>query len=385
MRKKLSSKFQGKKLKQARLIRNLTIQELSEMLGITHQAVSKYEKDQMEPSYEILKKMSNTLNFKSSFFFNEPLDEQFYENPFIFRKKSGVAKKYQNQLIEHMSMVSQFVSYINEFVNLPKFDNALIKKTNSKFQATEDEDMEVLATSIRRYLKLGDGPIDNMTLLCEKLGVIVVFADLSKSLIDGCSTVYRGRPIILLNNKKESSVRTRFTLAHELGHILIHSNLPSSELLNSSNSKRIEYEANLFASFLLMPESTFSQDINGLGLDYLLVMKEHWKVSLQAMIFRAEYLEYFSQDYALYLRQQISRKKWRTKEPLDDKIRFEDPILLRQAIEFLIKSEKKSLSEISFQTGVTEDEILYIFANQMNNKQQGKTMTRNGLELRRIK
>lgn len=364
--RKQSNKFQGKQLRQARLIRNLTIQDLAKKINVSHQAVSKYESDQMEPSFDVLNKLSEVLGFHLSFFFKEPLKEEFYNSSFIFRKKSGVAKKYQKQLVEHMSLIYQFVSFLNEQIHLPKFNQELILCKSGKFQMTEEENIEQLATEIRRYLNLGDGPIDNMTLLCEKLGVVIVYVDLSKSLIDGCSSVFEGRPVVLLNDKKDSSVRRRFTIAHELGHILLHSKLNPTELLNSSNSKRIEYEANLFASFLLMPESTFSRDINGIGLDYLLILKEHWKVSLQAMIFRAEYLGLFTQDYALYLRQQISRKKWRSKEPLDDKIPYEEPVLLNKAIQFLIKKKELSLSEISFKTGIKEENLPYHFAEELN-------------------
>ncbi|GEM01926.1 Zn-dependent peptidase ImmA, M78 family [Halolactibacillus halophilus] len=384
MKREMLNRFYGKKLKQARTIRNLTISDLSKKINVTHQSISKYENDKMTPSLDVLKEISNVLNFEISFFYTSPAPESFYENTFIFRKKAGVAKKYKDQMIEKMALILSFEQNLESYVKLPKFNRDLVlkRKDETVYEPLSDEKIEQVSFDVRRSLQLGMGPIDNITRLCEKLGIIVVFSDLGKTTIDGCSTFYEDRPYIVLNKQGFSSVRMRFTLAHELGHILLHSGLDKKHINSTVNSKQIEKEANLFASFLLMPEESFVQDINGLGLDYLLMLKKHWKVSIQAMVFRAEYLGVFTEDYALYLRQQISRKKWRKSEPFDDEIIFEEPVLINQALEFIQNNMKVSLDEITFKTGLSEKEILTNFNYGINHIEK-KDLKQSGL--RRIK
>lgn len=349
--------FNGNKLKQARCIRNVTLQELSEHLDKSHQAISKYENGKAIPSSEDLIKLSQFLNFEPSFFYLDDTEASFYEIPFIFRSKASAAKKYKDQTKELILLIQHLVNNIELKISLPKFDLNLINEPKDEFSPMSDYDIESLATKVRRNFNLGDGPISNLTALCEKMGVIITYINLDHQGIDACSVLLNRRPYIVLNKGVESAARMRFNIAHELGHILLHSRYLSKVISKKIHSKRMEYEANRFAAALLMPERGIIQDISALGLDYLITLKKHWKVSLQAIIYRAEQLELFTPEYALYLRQQISRKKWRTKEPLDDELLLEQPKLLSHAIKYLEREKNFFLSQLSFATGVTTEEI----------------------------
>lgn len=336
---KIHKSFNGNRLKQARTIRNITLQELADHLEKSHQAISKYENGKAVPSSEDIMKISKILNFEPSFFYLDNVNNTFYEKPFIFRSKSGIAKKYTDQTKELILLMQHLVENIEYKVSLPKFDLSLVHQSEEEFSPTSDNDIEELATRIRRKFNLGDGPISNLTALCEKMGIIITYINLNHQGIDGCSVLLENRPYIILNKDRESAVRIRFNIAHELGHILLHSRYINKVINKKIHSKRMEYEANRFASALLMPEKGIVGDLTALGLDYLITLKRHWKVSLQAIIYRAEQLEIFTPEYALYLRQQISRKKWRTREPLDEDIPFEQPKLLLYAIKYLEKEK----------------------------------------------
>ncbi|MDZ5782089.1 ImmA/IrrE family metallo-endopeptidase [Marinococcus luteus] len=382
--RELNKEFHGERLSQARAIRNKTIQELADEVGVTHQAISKYEKNKMRPEREVLDKLVQVLNFETNFFYKEITTGDIYDKPFIFRKRAGTAKKYQNQFIEQVAVISELIETIQSKMYLPEFElNLILQRTEKTSCFLGENEIVNLAKSVRRYLSLGDGPIDNFTLLCEKLGVIVVYLDSDRFLVDGCSTIINGRPYIILNENYTSSVRRRFTLAHELGHILLHSNLSSNVMNKRENEKQFEYEANFFASEILMPEATFVNDLNGIGLDYLLTLKRHWKVSLQAMIFRAEQLDIFTQEYALYLRQQISRKKWRKEEPYDEEIPLEKPVMLSRALKYLVNNEKTTINELSFQSGISPEEILYWFNGESVNDMPKNNNSTN--HLKRVK
>ena len=83
-------------------------------------------------------------------------------------------------------------------------------------------------------------------------------------------------------------------------------------------------------------------------LDAFLPLKERWKVSVQAMVYRCKDLEIIDSDQALNLYKQISFRKWRKKEPLDDprRIPLEQPRLLKRAIELVLESKRKHPEEI---------------------------------------
>ncbi|HDR7530914.1 TPA: ImmA/IrrE family metallo-endopeptidase [Bacillus anthracis] len=349
-------KFSGKKLKLARNIRGFTLEDLSQKINVTHQMLSKYEGEKSIPKPETIEKLAHYLGFETSFFFGRDDMLNQPDSPHFFRSGATVAKKYKDQVENKIELVTWLVKVIEEKIKLPLVSFP-IHTHGESFVPTDFEQIDEIAMGFRKFLSLGDGPISNVTLLCEKLGIIIAYAPLEHEKIDACSVIYNNRPYIILNKDRISSVRLRFNIAHELGHLILHSRYKKKDVNDKAQHKRMEQEANRFASAFLMPETSFVSDLSAAGLDYLLVLKKHWKVSLQAIIYRAESLGVFTTEYALYLRQQISRKKWRLSEPLDDEIPLESPILLKQAIKLLIDKAMMQPSEIIFKTGIKATEL----------------------------
>ncbi|HEF5706552.1 XRE family transcriptional regulator [Bacillus wiedmannii] len=352
--------FQGRKLKTARIIRGFTLEELGEKLGVSHQSVSKYENDKASPDIETARQLAEILQFTPSFFYGNSEDLLNAQSTHFFRSGAAVAKKYKEQVKEKVCTLAYLIRFIETNIKLPEFKIPNFISVQSTFKQIDFEEIDNIAEKMRRYVGLGDGPISNITALCERLGIIVAFAKMDNEKIDACTVVYNNRPYILLNEERLSSVRLRFNIAHEMGHLLLHSSYVERDVNDRSKHKRIEQEANRFASAFLMPESTIVPELSSSGLDYLLILKEHWKVSVQAIIYRAEELGVYTQDYALYLRQQISRKKWRLVEPLDENIPIEKPSLFKQALNLIINKCNITLEEISFQTGLTIQELSII-------------------------
>ena len=94
-----------------------------------------------------------------------------------------------------------------------------------------------------------------ITDICRRIGIPVKFADLGAEQ-DGYSAIVDGEPIIVINSLKRDNVaRMRFTVAHELGHIML-GHVGVYELVNREPSPRdneIGQQANVFASRLLAP------------------------------------------------------------------------------------------------------------------------------------
>ena len=93
-----------------------------------------------------------------------------------------------------------------------------------------------------------------ITKICLQIGIPVKFADLQSN-SDGYTFIHQGQPIIVINKNCTSMSRLRFTVAHELGHIIL-GHVGKYALVNrepSPNDNPIEQEANIFASRLLAP------------------------------------------------------------------------------------------------------------------------------------
>ncbi len=370
--KGLDHNFQGDRLKLARIIRGLTLEEVSKELDISHQSISKYETGKSIPGTEIILQLSRLLGFSPSFFYIKDDKELLPQTSHFFRSGAAVPKKYKEQVKGKIQLIAYLTDFFESKLKIPQFLMPPIANKSKVFSQIDFEKIDELAVEFRSFLGLGNGPISNMTLLCEKIGVIVSFASLEHEKIDACTVFYNNRPFVILNEDRISSVRIRFNIAHELGHILLHSFYNDKEINEKSKHKRMEQEANRFASSFLMPESSFMSELSASGLDYLLILKQHWKASIQAIIYRAEELGAFSTDYALYLRQQVSRKKWRIFEPLDDLIPIERPTLFKQAFNLFIHKYGFSLDEILFNTGLKENELKKICSVVLDNNEAKK-------------
>ena len=103
-------------------------------------------------------------------------------------------------------------------------------------------------------LEIKELPV-KITDLCRRIGIPVKFADLGAE-EDGYSAIVNDKPIIVINSlKRDNTARMRFTVAHELGHIML-GHVGVYELVNrepSPSDNEIEQQANIFASRLLAP------------------------------------------------------------------------------------------------------------------------------------
>jgi Zn-dependent peptidase ImmA (M78 family) len=139
-------------------------------------------------------------------------------------------------------------------------------------------------------------PVDKLAKLC---GATVVYNDF-KDEISGLLFRESGKLIIGVASE-QSLVRQRFTIAHELGHALLHQisavhvdknfTVMFRSAASSTAQDVYEIEANTFAAELLMPESLLKVDLLTLKLDMeddeqLSMLANRYKVSTQALTYR---------------------------------------------------------------------------------------------------
>jgi Predicted Zn peptidase len=147
------------------------------------------------------------------------------------------------------------------------------------------------AEKARELLELNDEePIRDIAGLLEWSGIKVYPLSLASDSFFGLSVSEEdGGPAIIVNVWDRISVeRWIFSAAHELGHLLLH--LEAYKVEESSEDKDQETEANIFASYFLMPEKAFQSEWNaakGLSsVDRVLKVKRIFQVSYKTVLYR---------------------------------------------------------------------------------------------------
>ena len=136
-------------------------------------------------------------------------------------------------------------------------------------------------------------------------------------------------------------------MAHELGHILMHTWGENNEDISKDEFNAREKQANMFASALLLPKDGFSRMVSAYptNVDYYKSLKKKWKVSMQAMMYRTRQLDIISANQFQYMMRIVSKKGWRIKEPGDVPGQLKDTIF-QGAIDLLFDGGYLSVNEL---------------------------------------
>lgn len=324
------------RIREARSARGMTAIDLASCVGVTRQAISKYELGIAEPSSVVINEIARCLNMPLAFFY-KPISTPDNRGTVFFRSLKTNAARAKEILSAKIQWASELSQILAEEILFPDVDLPALPEKFSQSAAYSYDDIEEIATYLRKYWKLGAAPIPNISRLLESHGVVVASVKTGFSETDACSSVIEGRPFIFLDMQKECAVRTRFNMAHELGHLLLHQDISQMDLDDKKTRDRIEREANQFASCFLLPRVPFLLDIRSTSLSSFLPLKVKWKVSIQAMVYRCHELEVFSENQMIYIQKQISAKRWRKSEPYDDEWPCEKTFVLQAAIKMLIE------------------------------------------------
>ncbi|MEE9278946.1 MAG: ImmA/IrrE family metallo-endopeptidase [Myxococcota bacterium] len=221
-----------------------------------------------------------------------------------FRKRATTPLHVRNRVLAHGTLFSELVQWLDDHLRLPLVDVP-------ERDAETLEEIERAAEACREYWDLKvDAPIQNMTRVLERAGVVVAaFSGISTKL-DAFSWHGR-RPMVIRSTDKGSTSRARWDLAHECGHLVLHAGVVTGE------AER-EGEANRFASAFLLPRRGFAREFpRSARLDWtaLFRLKQRWGASLQAIVRRAYDLRLLSAVQYRRAHIHISKRGWRTREP----------------------------------------------------------------------
>jgi len=346
------------RLREARKLLRLSQVDLAEKIGVSRQAVSAYERGDKMPDAETFQKIAEILRQPVRFFTKENAPT-FGEYSVRFYRKFGADTTRRNEACGVLGdWFVQVARYADDFVNYPSVSVPEAAPSAEDHRYTHEE-INDIADGCRSAWGLGLGPISNVLSLLESKGIAVCRYELAGEKVEAFSFWNGSRPFIFMASEKESAVRARFDLAHELGHLILHRWVDEAELEDPKILKKIEAEADLFAGAFLLPRSSFPNEVYTLRLDAFIDLKRRWRTSIQAMVHRCSDLGLANADQSLNLYKQISKRKWRTREPLDDPsvLPIEQPRLLKRAMEMILDSGKKHADEVAGDLGLNRDII----------------------------
>ncbi|MCL2717625.1 MAG: XRE family transcriptional regulator [Lachnospiraceae bacterium] len=358
--------FNGKRLKNARLFRGLTLTELASRTEISKQSLSLYENEKNIPEHERVRLIAEILNFPYEFFFQVDEHETITEVTY-FRSLASATKMDRTAQSIKLEYVAKIYEVLLDYVDFPEINIPEVSFDCSDnefdYNASKDtqEQIEMIANQVREHWKLEDKPIKNLQFLLEENGIIVTGFNTLEDKIDAFSqrTIIGDNDVffiaVALGSRPEG--RINFDMAHELGHILLHPWSENLELITKEDFKTREKQANMFASAFLLSKNSFSRDVSAYPTDlkYYQFLKSKWHVSMQAMIYRSNQLGLITENQFQYMMRQISKNKWRIKEPGDFPHRLNENIF-QGAIDLLFEEKifnPSGIINILKQHGVT--------------------------------
>ncbi len=360
------------RIKEARISRGLSLEDLSKELSISRQSLSKYELGSVQIDYELIITLSKILNYPIDFFYKEK--NEFCSNSIVHFRSTSIPQKTKKMFEQKMFIFDEYIiRKLKDYIEFPNLNLIEFNSCNSEDEIDFDK-IEDIALQLRHFWNLDSKPITNLTNTLLKNGIIISNLNFENMKVDGFSTWISGVPYIFVGSEKKSASRMRFSLAHELGHILLHSHITEDEA--KKNHKRLEAEANRFASSFLMPQDTFLEDIFSTSLDSFIPVKRKWKVSIAAIMRRIYDLEIITEQQFSNLNRYLNLKSWRKIEPLDDVLTLEKPKLLKEAFEILIEHDVLDMETIFKEIPLLPEEIEEYCFIEENYFDRSKSFTR---------
>ena len=288
----------------AREIRGLTQTQLAKELPNTSQGnLSRMERGELNIPDETLKNISKILDFPINFFFKKKVNTPISE--FYYRKRKSIPKKKLSIMEAEFDLLRMCYDTLLESVDIPEYEIPIVDLNHGG--SPEDT-----ARKIREFMNIPKGPVHNLIRLLELNGIIVHFIDASTDKFSGITLITdKGQPIVFINRLHDNA-RKRFTLAHELGHLVLHIR---NQFIDPK--RNIEDEADKFSSEFLMPELDCRNDLTRLKSKDLAILKRYWGVSMKALIYRAKDLHLINQNKAQNLYIELSRNGFVKNEPFD--------------------------------------------------------------------
>jgi Zn-dependent peptidase ImmA (M78 family)/transcriptional regulator with XRE-family HTH domain len=333
-------------LRLARQLKGFQQTEAAKKLEIDQSLLSRMENGVSEIRDDVLMRAGSLYDVRRSFFFQA---DPIYGAPVsvhpMWRRKADVTARDLDSIVAEMNVR---VMHLRRFL-----EAADVAKVNDlpRLDVEDYEGPAEIAALVRSHWQVPRGPIQDLTVLVERAGVLVVHSAMSDAAVSGVTFSAPGMPPLIVLNSSQPADRMRFTLAHELAHLVMHK-FPTADMEN---------EANAFASAFLMPSADIGPLLRSRKIDISLLaaLKPEWKVSMQSVIMRAKSLGLLNRNQEEYLWKQMSARKWRLREPPELDFAHERPSVVFNLVKIFRDQLGYSHEETS--------KLLHIFESRLHN------------------
>jgi len=320
--------------------RGLSQSDLAERTGFSQGYVSKVESHVLVPNSEAMGKFATALRWPPEFFYRPDRVYGFGTACMFHRKRASLP-------VHTLRSVQATVNIVR--IGLaPLIREVLIEGSNT-FPVLDsdayDGDAALVAQVLRGSWRLPLGPVDNLVQTLEAAGGIVYRVGFGTRLLDAVSHWAPDMPPLFFVNTEAPGDRVRFSLAHELGHVVMH----------AAPTRDMEHEADVFASEFLMPGRDIGPSLADIDLPRAAQLKPYWKVSMAALILRARDLGFITPKRTSRLYMQMSSLGYRKVEPVP--VAIEEPAVARKIIDIHRKVHGYSLDDLVKLVGVPEEEF----------------------------
>lgn len=312
--------FAPARLTMARELAGLRKRDLAEAIDRTAAAVSQYELGQARPSGETLRRCALALGVPVSFFTAGRPQLRLDTAAAHFRSLRSTTAHQRRQALAHVELLWELVDQLDAVLELPPLDLGLELGTHHGDPATT-------AGLVRTAWGVPTGPVVHLVRTLETRGIVLTqLPGVDAETIDAFSAALHGRPMIVLSGKG-NPMRQRFSVAHELGHLLLHPD-------PAPGDGRHEREANTFAAELLMPAAEIRDRLpTPADITDLKDTADGYGVSVAALAYRGKDLGVYSDSTLRRIMTTLTRLGWRTGEPVGSRYPGERPELLVRAAE----------------------------------------------------
>lgn len=304
-----TGEFQDR-VKRLRLARRWDQGELAKRAGTSATVISQIETGRIAPSKDQEAGIAHALGYSVTFLTTE-LRMVPTTRPWL-RAYADASKREADARTAQAAIAAEYVRRLN-LAPLPDLIPTFYGDPN------DDDVIEEASTELRQVAEVdSDAVVLNAVRAAERLGCIVLPLESELGRHVGMSVRSDQLPILCVAKAGVPGDRQRFTVAHELGHLMLHRTSPPPR--DSTEASLMEKQANRFASAFLGPADPLIETLNEFGdrvtLKALINVKAVWGMSMKGLVGRYEALGVINTDHARSLYKQISARKWTVEEPV---------------------------------------------------------------------
>lgn len=266
-------RFEPARLTQARVRCTVTKSDLAAEVGVSAAAIGQYEAGVNSPRPDVLERLAKALGVRPDYFcVGRPLARIDMVNAH-FRSLRSARVSDRQKALATAAMVWELTFALERYVRLPEVDLPQVPAGTTPAEA---------AALLREHWDLPNGPVKHLVALAESRGIVVAVRPIAEiEAVDAFSVIIVDRPIVITTPRRTENVFVhRFSIAHEIGHLLLHAS-------SSEQGTAIEKEADEFAAAFLTPASSMDAVLpHRLDLTALDRLGRTWGVSPTSLVRR---------------------------------------------------------------------------------------------------